>query len=54
MVKFDGDTAWTVYNRTNSELPKDFIYAVVVDSKNNKSIGTWKGGLAMLNEKGLD
>ncbi|CUT08818.1 Por secretion system C-terminal sorting domain-containing protein [Candidatus Kryptonium thompsonii] len=44
LVKFDG-VNWTVYNRSNSGLPNDYVHAVVIDGQGNKWVGTAGGGL---------
>ncbi|HEX2925202.1 MAG TPA: T9SS type A sorting domain-containing protein, partial [Ruminiclostridium sp.] len=44
LVKFNGN--WITFNKSNSGLPADDIWAIAVDSKNNKWIATGSGGLA--------
>ncbi|MFN3134724.1 MAG: two-component regulator propeller domain-containing protein [Candidatus Kryptonium sp.] len=34
------------YNKLNSGLPDNWVYAIAIDSQGNKWIGTWGGGLA--------
>jgi len=44
LAKFTG-TTWTVYNTSNSGLPDNWVFSIVIDSIGNKWIGTG-GGLA--------
>jgi len=44
LAKFDGKN-WTVYNRSNSELPDNTVQVIAIDEQGNKWIGTG-GGLA--------
>jgi len=46
-VKYNGEE-FTVYNRNNSGLPEDDIWALEIDDLDRIWIGTWGGGLAML------
>ena len=41
-MKFDG-LNWTVYNTSNSSLPSDSIFAIAIDSKGSRWIGTSRG-----------
>ncbi len=41
-MKYDGEN-WTVYNTTNSELPDNYINALMIDQQENKWIGTEQG-----------
>jgi ligand-binding sensor domain-containing protein len=45
LAKFDG-TNWTVYNTSNSGLPDNSVWSIVLDGAGNKWIGTNGGGLA--------
>jgi ligand-binding sensor domain-containing protein len=45
LAKFDG-MSWTIYNRSNSGLPSNTVYAIAIDEQGNKWIGTEWGGLA--------
>ncbi|MBK8944882.1 MAG: T9SS type A sorting domain-containing protein [Ignavibacteriae bacterium] len=45
LVKFD-DLDWTIYYKSFTDSPSDLIFAIAIDSLNNKWIGTNKG-LAM-------
>jgi ligand-binding sensor domain-containing protein len=44
---------WILWNKSNSELKDDFIFNVFVDSKNNKWISTYFGGVSIFNEDGI-
>ncbi len=44
------DSTWTNYNTVNSNLPDNYVYAVVVDSNNTKWIGTREAGLVKFND----
>ena len=49
LSRFDRiDSAWTFYNKTNSELPGDTVFCIAIDAKGNKWIGT-NYGLAKFN-----
>jgi subtilisin family serine protease len=45
IASFDGNT-WIVYDTSNSGLPSDHVYTIVVDEDNGKWIGTRDGGVA--------
>jgi ligand-binding sensor domain-containing protein len=45
VAKFDGDT-WTIYDITNSGLPKNDIATITIDPFNNVWVGTNEGGAA--------
>jgi ligand-binding sensor domain-containing protein len=52
LVKFKdipGDTAWTVYQTSNSGIPNNNVYALAIDENNLKWVGT-KEGLAKFND----
>ena len=45
MKKSDDRVNWTIYNTSNSNLPFNWIFTIVIDAQGNKWIGT-AGGLA--------
>jgi hypothetical protein len=51
LTKFDG-TNWTVYDKSDSDLPDNVINSIVIDESGNKWIGTGSGGLAVYREGG--
>ena len=53
LVKIDKTSGEpTFYNKTNSGLPSNWVYAIAIDGNGNKWIGTDGGGLAVYNEGG--
>jgi ligand-binding sensor domain-containing protein len=42
LAKFNG-TIFSIYNSSNSNLPSDFIFSILIDDSNNKWIGTSEG-----------
>ncbi len=42
VVKYDGEN-WTVYDTANSELPDNYVNALMIDQQGNKWIGTKQG-----------
>lgn len=48
------DNNFQLLNKSNSPLKDDYIFNIFVDSKNNKWISTYFGGISVYNEDGVE
>ncbi|MGE5400211.1 MAG: T9SS type A sorting domain-containing protein [Ignavibacteriales bacterium] len=53
LARYD-NKIWTAYDTATSAIPDTCVLAIAVDQQNNKWIGTNIGGLAVLNENGIN
>lgn len=52
-VVFFNGSIWEHWNKKNSPLKDDLVFNIFSDSKNNKWISTYFGGIFIYNEKGV-
>jgi len=46
LAHLNGDHQWTIFDSTNSDLPRDWIFSLSKDESGGLWIGTYSGGLA--------
>ncbi len=44
---------WAVLDTSNSELSDNLVFSIAVDKYNNKWISTYRGGINIYNEDGI-
>lgn len=52
LASIDENGLWTIYSPGNSPLPEGGISALLVDSQNNKWIGTYSGSILQIGQEG--